>query len=515
MTTGRLRETFALLLREKHGHTATLSPDAERAIRRRVALRRAGSIGALVAVGALGMATVVGAYGGWGGGDSAIKSPIPTPTIGVALATFPVTGGPEFVSAAAGLKCGDPAPKPHPEEHDVGIALTQTNPAYAGEQIYDPGDMPAVMAHLSQTVGMELGIVANSDISLIIERDGVVAGVVEYGPPQMGWSALGVAASSQGQNSAQLVAPWVFCPGEDTSTESSFEPGKYDVVGITRVFSTPESVALYQAVGLSNDFSGWNLDPTRLDPQGIYLPGSYDCAQTISQGSPARACLPAFTPDAKFDAGTSTVTMLYDKKDLVEEFSTVLVSDPLTVFIPGTESLAWMQNSDWESLGVFDSIDDFTCGASAGYVSMGNQPSNSVFLSLEGTSADAMRAGGGFISTAWATGVSDGSRVELLPGARIVYLQNSTITLPDSNVSTGVDTVVASAAVSAAQAVTTDRFAGPQPLPLTAEPWIMCPGVDEAPITWSSSAVLVGQWRIATPDGTVTTVDTGQYLNVY
>jgi len=480
-----------------------------------MAARWAGSIGAIAVVGAMGSVTVAGALGGLSGDNVATNSPMPTPTIGVAVTTFPVAGGSEFVSAVAGLKCGDPVPLPHPAEHDVRFALTSTNPAYAGEPIYDPADIPAVVAHLSQTVGTELGVVADSGISLVIERDGVVAGVIEYGPPQMGWNALGVVASSQGQNSAQLAAPWIFCPGEDMSTESGLAAGTYDVVGITRVFSTPESVALYQALGPSNDFSGWNLDPAHLDPLGIYLPGSYDCARTIDQQSPARACLPDFTPDAKLDVAASTVTMLYNTKDLVEGFSAVLVSEPITITLPGKDSLGSMLGYDAGSLGAFNSIDDFTCGASAGYVSMANQSSESIDLSLEGTKFDAMRAGGEFNATTWGVGVPNGSNIELLPGARIVYLQSSSITLPDSNVSTGIDTVVASAAVSAAQPVTTDRFKGPQPLPLAVEPLTACPGIDATTISLSASAVLVGQWRIVTPDGTVTTLDTGESLNVY
>ncbi|NYI40276.1 hypothetical protein [Demequina lutea] len=513
MIVGRLSETFALLLREKHVQAATLSADAERAIGRRIAARWAGSIGAIVAVGALGAATVVGEYGGRSGGDSAIKSPIPTPTIGVAVATFPVTGGPEFASATAGLKCGDPAPNPHPAEHDVLFALTQTNAVSPGETIQTPGNMPAVNAHLAQTPGTDLGVVADSGMSLIIERDGVVVGVVPYGAPELGWNAPGGMAASQGQNGAQLVASWIHCPGDDTSTESTLEPGQYDIVGITRVFSTPESVALYQTLGTYR--SAYSLDPANLDPQGIYVPGSYDCAQTIDQDSPARACLPDFTPDAKLDETASTITMLYDKKDLREDFSAVLVSEPVTVTIPGTDSLSWMQTYDQESVGVFDSIDAFTCGASAGYFSLASESRDSVYLSLGMATAAAVRNGGDIDATAWALGIPDGSRVELLPGARIVYLQTSTITIPGSKVTTDASTVVASAAISATQPVTTNRFAGPQSLTVKAEPWTMCPGVGDADITWSNYVLLVGQWRITTPDGAVKTVDTAQYLNVY
>jgi hypothetical protein len=513
VTGGGLRETLALLLREKHRETAFLSADAERSIRRRVAFRWAGGIGAVIAVGALGTATVAGAYGSLNGSDSAVHTPIPTPTIGVGLATFPVAGGPEFVSPAAGLKCGDPAPPPHPTEHDVTLGVTSTNAISPGEIIRKPEDMPELMAHLSQAPDTDVGVVADSGIFLIIERNGVVAGVVQYGPPNVGWNTSGATNLRQDPSGTQLIASWITCPGDETSGESSFEPGAYDVVAATRVFSTPESVALYQTLGTYR--SGWNLDPANLDPQGIYLPGSYDCAQTINQDSPARACLPDFTSDAKFDEEASTISMLYDKKDLVEEFSAVLVSEPVTVTIPGTDSLAWRQGLDWESLGTFDSIDDFTCGATAGNNQLANESHDSVSLSLGLASTSAVRDGAAIDATAWARDVPDGSRVELLPGARLVYLQASTITFPESNVGTDVTTVVASATVRAGQPVTTNRFVGPQPLTITTEPWTMCPGVGDGDITWSNYVLLVGQWRITTPDGTVTTRDTAQYLNVY
>ncbi|NTV40200.1 MAG: hypothetical protein HGA51_09660, partial [Demequinaceae bacterium] len=170
MSSDRLRDALALLLRENHRHTTSLSADAERTIRRRVGWLWAGRVGVLVAVATLGTAAV-GAYGSWGSSDRAIRNPIPTPTIGVAPATFPVEGGPEFVSAAAGLTCGDPAPEPHPEEHDVALTVTATNALYHGGPIEDYDALPAAQPHLSQNEGTELGVLANSAIFLIIERD--------------------------------------------------------------------------------------------------------------------------------------------------------------------------------------------------------------------------------------------------------------------------------------------------------------------------------------------------------
>ena len=248
----------------------------------------------------------------------------------------------------------------------------------------------------------------------------------------------------------------------------------------------------------------------------IYLPGSYDCAQTINQDSPARACLPDFTPDAKFDDDTSTISMLYDKKDLVDQFSAVLVSDPLTVYYSrhGRPCL----DARFELAGPWDVRFDrrLQVRREHGLHFDDEQVKRiSVPFDITGVSADQMSKGGDFHGTALAGGVPDGSRAELLPGARIIYLQSAMVTIPGTHVSTVGEKVVASATLSAGQPVTTDRFVGPQPLPLAVAPLVTCPGADATNITWSTTAYLVGQWRITTPDGIVLTVDTAQYLNVY
>ena len=512
MTGDRLRDTFALLLREGHARPATLSADAERTIRRRIGLRWAGRIGALVVVGALGTAAAAGAYGGGVGSPTALESPIPTPTIGVAAVTFPVAGGPEFVSAAAGLKCGDPAPKPHPTEHDVALTLTESSVTYQGSGTQTSIELPAVAAQLSQTPDTELGIVGNSGISLIVARDGAVVGVIPYGGVEPGWNTASRVLSNEGQFSASLVAPWIPCPGDDPSRSSDLEAGTYDIVAMTRVFSTPESVALYQELGFYG--SGGNLDPTYLDPQGIYLPGSYDCALTVDQRAPARGCLPDFTDNAAYDADTSTVTMLYKTKDFVKEFSAVLVSAPLTITIPGKEDIAWMQNYESASHDAFDSIGQFTCGATASYISMGHGLGPWVSTSLDESSPGPQVEGGPFAATALAGGISDGSVAELMPGARVVLLQNTMIPDPESNSSTQLQTVIGSAVVSAGGSFTVDRFSGPQPMVFTSEAATACPGVEGGTITRLAVPVLVGTWRVVAPDGTVTTVDFASDLSM-
>ncbi len=513
MTVSRLRDTFALLLREGHGKPMALSAEAERTIGRRVAIRWARRIGALAVVGALGTAAVAGAYGDLGNKDEAAESAIPTPTFGKALVTFPVTGGPEFASAAAGLKCGDPAPIPHPKEHDLELALMPVKAWNVGDIIQTPNDLPAVAPYLTQTDDADLGIVANSGISLIVSRNGVIAGVSSFTSVDVGWNS----PTSEyqfprgGQYSSQLIADWIPCPGEGHLDNSGIEPGTYDIVAITRVFSTPESVALYQELGFYGN--GYNLDPDALDPQGIYLPGSYDCELSVDQNSPARACLPDYTTNATYTTENATVTMLYDTKDFVQEFSTVLVSEPLTVTIPGKDDIAWMQDLAMGWGDGFDSVDDFTCGASANHLAVGRATGPSAFASLDESSARPATAGSTFVVNVLATGISDGSVAELMPGARVVYVQNSMVPQPGTDYNTMVQTVVGWAAASATTPFTVDRFAGPRPVTLTADAAAVCPDVDAKILATKASPVLVGTWRVMAHIGTFTDVDFASELS--
>ncbi|NTV40127.1 MAG: hypothetical protein HGA51_09290, partial [Demequinaceae bacterium] len=380
---------------------------------------------------------------------------------------------------------------------------------YHGGPIEDYDALPAAQPHLSQNEGTELGVLANSAIFLIIERDGVVVGMVMSGGVNLGWNQVS-AAANEAQYFSPLAAPWIHCPGDDMTTTSALEPGTYDVMAITRVFSTPESVALYRELGLAN--GAWNLDPALLDPEGVYLPDSWDCAQLVAQQAPARGCLPDFKPGAKLDEASGTVTLLYDTGDLVDEFSAVLVSDPVTVVIPGADVLPRSVGGTGDALGVFDSIDDFACGASAGSNTMRQRAGPGVSTSLYEESAGPVVEGGRFNALVSATGFPDGSRVELLPGARLVYLEETMTPDPETDSSIGVQTVVGTAALSAAAPVTTDRFAGPQTVPLTSESMSACPGVDLTAMSGGTAFALVGTWSVVAPDGTTATVDVGDSL---
>jgi len=497
MTTGRLRETFALLLREKHGKRTTLSADAERAIRRRIAVRWAGSIGAIVAVGAIGTAAAAGTYGGAGGDAS--HSPIPTPTIGFAATTFPLEGGPDFVPASAGLKCGDPAPTPHSVGSDLKLEVapsaTATSPASS-----DSVAVPAVDAVVSHLTTHRIGTVSTSGIDILVVRDGIIEGLFDGDGTQL---ATALSSSSRVDWPRLLVAERAHCPNEPPSATSGVAPGTYQLMAIGRVFSTPESVALSETLG-----SSWYLYPgTQPDPHGVYLPGSYDCHRLDLSRTTVRACLPDITKNAVVDARAGTVTVLYKTEQLINEFSTVLVSEPLTATVVSGATLGWANSASRGSFGKFTSLDSLTCGAKGSGMAVGADAKLHIETTYETIPLSTRQGGGTFSGSVLATDAPDGSRVELLPGARLVFLNDFTYVRLEGTSTARLSTVIASAPVTAAEAVTTDRFFGPQQTTFTLDAAALCPGA-EADLTLSTvHTALVGQWQVTAPDGTVTTVD--------
>ena len=500
MTTGRLRDTFALLLREKHSRPAGLSPDAERAIRKNIALRWAGRVAALVVVGALGTAATTGAYGGRSGADSATRSPIPTPTIGFGAATFPLAGGPEFAPASSGLKCGDPVPAPHSVGSDLKLEVTPNDSTAVSPTGSEQTAVPAVDAVVSRLTNNRIGTVSTSGIDILVVQDGIIKGMFDGDGIQLA-TALSNSSSSNWPN--LLVAERTHCPNEPPTATSGVAPGTYQLVAIGRIFSTPESVALSQALG-----SSWYLYPgTQPDPHGVYLPGSYDCHRLDLSRSTVRACLPDITDNAAVDPKAGTVTVLYKTKQLVDEFSTVLVSEPLTATLVSGATLGWGNTRNRDGFAPFKSLDSLKCGSKGSGLAVGAGATYHVQTAYATVPLSTEEDGGTFPGTVFATDAPDGSRVELLPGARLVYLNDFTYVSLEGRVTTVLSTVVASAPVTAAGVVTSDRFVGPQQADFTVDPVTLCPG-GEPDITLSTvHTALVGTWSVTAPDGTVTTVD--------
>jgi len=330
-----LHDALSLLLRKHenaHAHSpvgkrAILSADTARTIRRRVRFRWAGGIGAIVVVGGLGAVALAGADGGHNT-PTVIASPLPTPTIGFAAATFPLTGGPEFVPASAGMNCGDPAPAPHPVDNDLSLTMSEGTSFALG--LAGNGPRPStIQALVRQVTDSDKGTVATSGIDFLVVQDGIIRGLIAGSGVGLAQNLAGGAASVP---QSLLLAGGAHCSDGTHSSPITLTPGTYDVIAVGKFFSTAESVALSQALGDTINSMYLNAN-SQADPSAVYLPGIYNCKQARSWGSALRGCLPEITDNAAVDESAGTVTVVYRSKGLVDAFSTVLVSEPLTVDI--------------------------------------------------------------------------------------------------------------------------------------------------------------------------------------
>jgi len=503
----RLREAFAVLLRDHQQPPPTLSADAERTIRRRVAARWAGGAAALVAITGLGTFAIMGALGSTTDENITMPSLAASPAPGLAVATFPFEGGPEFEVASSAYECGDPAPAPHPEDHDLQL----TSAPYTGSSLEDPAhwaSVSALKAVITKTTDADLGVVGTSGVDMLVVKDGIVVGMLSGDGPRLD---LSKDTHDAYRDAFPGIADLTQCPTEDPRIAGQgVEPGTYQLIAVASVFSTPESVALSQALANGN---AWNLTSRGLGyaPDALYLPGSYDCQNTLEMHEPARPCLADFSPNAAVDTEARTVSVVYHASDLVDEFATVLVSKPATVELVAlaTAGSAFGSVSVSDSLGSFDTLADLTCGTSAPGTDLASDAPASVTVAaqFDQYQVTTLVPGGTFGGTVMAGGIPDGSRVELLPGARLMYFKFTTVEVysgEDFSSMAQISTVAGWAPVSFDGAITTDRYTGPQPAAFTAEAATMCPDV----LSLGHGTIAVaGTWRITAPDGTVLMVD--------
>jgi len=355
VSSDNLHDAFALLLRANQGKKAGLSSAAVRTIRRRVATRWTGRLGAVAAVGILGTVALQGLEGGSDGGHGATApaSPIATPTIGFAATTFPLTGGPEFVPALSALRCGDPAPAPHPVEHDLSLTLRLGKAFALGDQPASQGP-PTVEAVVREVTVANQGAVATSGVDFLVIQDGVIKGMIAGEGVNLAQNLEGGTVSVP---RSQMLVDGAFCSDGQQATPANIAPGTYDLIAVGRLFSTAESVALSQTVG--DTVNTMYLNPNySADPAMLYLPGIYNCKQARPWGAALRGCLPQITNSAVVDEARGTVTVTYRVKDLVDPFSAVLVSDPLTVSLVASQSAA-VATSDWRSLVPVNPVEGF------------------------------------------------------------------------------------------------------------------------------------------------------------
>ena len=523
MTAPTLRAALEALRRDGEAPAHPLSADAERAIRRRVGTRTGLRGGALLAVAGLAVAT---ASASWGSrAEDPAPSPTPTATFepSVASATFPLEGGPEFEPLYRSIGCGDPAPASHPLDHDVALQATRGEEGLNGSVSATTSDGTTMRytygaAEFLSTLTYEGtgdgGVAAISGALLLAVRDGVVVGV-QRDDLSLGWRLDGDSSPTM---PAVLSAEWFDCPQAPVWQQrnpAGLEPGTYDIVAVARVFSTPEAVALSRV--LSNR-DPYGMDGSFLDTHSteIYLPGSYDCARVTADGwgSGPRGCLPDMTDRASVDAEAGTVTVLYNPRELVEEFSVLLVSEPVEVELEAAESLGGVWTNGHTDTVVLDSLDAIVCGAGGSGVWIPNSKGVAVetFVAADvGLTAD---TGATFPGSVLLSGMPDGTRATLLPGARLVYERWGTVeSTVDGQVSLdSLLTIVGIAPIEASGPITADRYEGPQPVDFTVGTGEPCEGAGDVEHGGDTYATIAGTWRIETPQGRNFTVDAASDL---
>ncbi len=247
-----------------------------------------------------------------------------------AVVHVPLAGGPQYVHPWGELGCGDPVPTPRPEAPDqrlsIDLAKSEPGPLVTGSLTWSAPETVS-------TTGRE-PVIGVGPVLVVAVRDGVVAGMVALLSPTFGWQQFGKGATATAATT--LDTEQFLCVTFDEQTQQyaadpvTVDPGTYEVYAVTRVFATPESVALFQALAHTDLV----LIDEGLRQEGVtYAPGSPACNALVDQRWAVRACLPDVIPTATLDEDAGTVRMLYDASALPQEFDVTLVSEPLTMVI--------------------------------------------------------------------------------------------------------------------------------------------------------------------------------------
>jgi hypothetical protein len=326
----RLRWALLSLYRDRRDASLALTREAERSIRRRMATRWG-----LAATGVILIGVVAGI--GW----SAMISPSsnnaspadPTPVAYAipAVAHVPLAGGPQYNNLWGDFGCGDPAPAPMPDAPQQRLSVSLERSGVDGLATASVTWAAPAVAPLARSEP----VLGRGATEVVAVRDGIVVGMIITQNASLGWQQHGHTISYTGQ--VWLGDPdGFYCISLDEQTNTYrysgvvLQPGTYQVFAITRVFATPESVALFQAL---TDLNFTAVDERMRPVTAGVEPGPGYCEQLQSQGVLVRSCLPGAVPTASLDPATKTVTMLYDASALSQEFDVTLVSEPLTMVI--------------------------------------------------------------------------------------------------------------------------------------------------------------------------------------
>ena len=329
MSAPRLRWALTSLYRERRNESLSLTRDAERAIGRHVVMRWS------FAAATIAFAGVVASFGWMAGvsaasvGDSA-ANPTPPGNAIPTVAQVPLLGGPQYASRWGEFECGDAAPAPLPDapEQRLSISLTRSG----------VGDLATASVTWAapevEPVGRSEPVVGTGAMEVVVVRNGIVVGTVITQDSALGWQQHGRMATVTGH--ATLDPDQFYCIELDEQLDFYryhdvvLDPGTYEAFATERVFATPESVALFQALAQTSHI---NVDERIRQGTARYEPGSPGCEAFQSQYVTVRACLPDVIPTATLDEDTDTVRMLYDASALPQEFDVTLVSEPLSMVI--------------------------------------------------------------------------------------------------------------------------------------------------------------------------------------
>jgi len=484
------------LLADRRVASPPLAREAERTIRRTVARRWGVGAVAATATAALfvaGGTALLSAPDAAGETASATPSPSASGAGALAVAHVPLSGGPEFTLPDDAYVCGDLAPDIRPTDRnlalDIGTPVDSFEvwPAHAGFFID--------LTYLGES---DAGVATVGEVTLLLVRDGRIAGAIENVDSQLVWPLESGATIQSGVGffSDDFTCKRRSAEGQHKYFETTIAPGEYDLVAVARVFSTEESVALGQAVP-----SWFRLDESSKDPGGIYMPGSYDCTRLAANVTVVRGCLPDFAPEAVLDSGGGSLSVSYDASALVAPFETTLVSKQVSVTLAAwkdtEEGRITQARLSQQSRG-FSSVDDVVCDATVHDLSFAAVGNDGVAVQSRLPDISALQPGT-YRASVMPWLAPQGSFVRLEAGARLAYLLRREPS--DAGSASPVYEVIGFAPVELEGAARYDRYAGPMAVELAVGAPELCPGAASKAVRLSETPLLVGTWGVTAPNG--------------
>ncbi len=505
MSAPRLREALASIHFGRQDPATSLTREAERTIGRRVAARwgvRAAAVTAALAVAFAGGAALLSAADAAADATRVAARSLPAldpPAFDPAapsIVKIPVNGGPEFTQRDDAYVCGDPAPGIRPTAWDLALDIrTQADSAWGMPAAVG---VPIDLTYLGES---DAGVATVGEITLLLVRDGRIAGTIENVANQLVWPLEPGASLETGVGvfSENFACKRRSAEGQHKYFETTVAPGEYDLVAVAHVFSTEESVALGQAVP-----PWYRLDEGRKDPGGIYTPGSYDCARLNASITVVRGCLPDLAPEAVLDIGGGSLSVRYDPSALVTPFETTLVSKLVPLVLetwgdtPMGQEIQYRNPADFR---LVESVEDVACGAVVNDIIPASDSGDGVGVQSRLPSLSALQPGT-YRGSVMPWLAPNGSSVRLEAGARLAYLLQREVENAGPQ-SPGYD-VVGFAPVELTGALQYDRYRGPAAVELTVEAPELCPGAGDRRVRFTEPPLLVGTWVVTAPNGAQT-----------